>query len=83
MLLPVVAAFYLLLIWVLWKHGALTLAIAACLEYFESVPWTLDMSRWYAIQGVFTAAIVVALAFWGFRNVLGKQTAFPSEALDG
>jgi hypothetical protein len=28
-------------------------------------------------------AVIVALAVWGFRNVLGKQTAFPAAALDG
>jgi hypothetical protein len=28
-------------------------------------------------------AIIVALAVWGFRNVIGKQSAFPAGALDG
>jgi hypothetical protein len=41
------------------------------------------MSRWYAWRQFFVMALVVALAIWGFRNVLGKQTAFPSSALGG
>jgi hypothetical protein len=26
--------------------------------------------------------VIAALAIWGFRNVLGKQSAFPAGALD-
>jgi hypothetical protein len=51
--------------------------------FLSAAPLTLDAGRWYAWRGFFTAAIVVALAVWGFRNVLGKQTAFPTGALDG
>jgi hypothetical protein len=29
-----------------------------------------------------TVVIVMALALWGFRNVLGRQSAFPQLALD-
>jgi len=41
------------------------------------------MSRWCAWQGPIAGAIIMALAIWGFRNALGKQSAFPSGALDG
>ena len=41
------------------------------------------MSRWYASRQWVVLVFVVALALWGFRNVLGKQSAFPAGALDG
>jgi hypothetical protein len=44
---------------------------------------TLNMSRWYAWREWVFVAMVVGLTLWGFRNVLGKQSAFPAGALDG
>jgi hypothetical protein len=83
-LIAVVAAQAMLLAWLLWRHGALALAVAYYTFFAMQIPiWTLNMSRWYAWQGATAAAIVVALALWGFRNVLGKQSAFPAGALDG
>jgi len=82
--LAVAAVWWLLLVWLLWKHGALALAVAfVVFSLVELTPWTLDMSRWYAWRGGLTLAIIAALAFWGFRNVLGRQSAFPTGALDG
>jgi hypothetical protein len=46
-------------------------------------PLTLDVGRWYVWRSWFVVALVVGLALWGFRNVLGKQSAFPAGALDG
>jgi hypothetical protein len=71
-------------VWVFWRHGAL----AFFTTWFVTVvagyaPWTLDMSRWYAWRQWFVVAAIVALAVWGFRNVLGRQSAFPTGALDG
>jgi hypothetical protein len=84
LLLGSAAAFWLLLAGLIWKHGALALAVALFVSaLMEHGPWTLDFSRWYAWRGVFVLTIVAALAFWGFRNVLGKQSAFPAGALDG
>jgi hypothetical protein len=83
LLLAVVGVFWLLLVWLLWKHGALALGIALAVGYLvEGTPWTRDMSRWYAWHGWFVVAVVAGLAFWGFRSVLGRQSAFPSGALD-
>jgi hypothetical protein len=48
-----------------------------------SAPLTLDVGRWYVWRSWFVVALVLGLAFWGFRNVLGKQSAFPAGALDG
>jgi hypothetical protein len=42
--------------------------------------FTLDLSRWYAWRGWLSALLIVGLAIWGFRNVLGRQPAFPSDA---
>jgi hypothetical protein len=33
--------------------------------------------------GLGSSSLVVVLAIWGFRNVLGKQSALPAGALDG
>lgn len=47
-------------------------------------PGTLlaDLSLWYAWQTFVAAAIVLGLSTWGFRNVLGRQTAFSGGVLD-
>ncbi len=71
----------MLFTWLLWRHGALGLTVAYVMS--AGACWTLDMSRWYAWQGPIAGAIIMALAVWGFRNALGKQSAFPSGALDG
>ena len=81
--LAAAAVFWLLFVWVLWKHGALALTVAFFVEFLvEQAPWTLDASRWYFWRGPFVAAIIAALALWGFRNTLGRQSAFPTGALD-
>jgi hypothetical protein len=77
------AACGMLMVWLLWKHGALALTVLYVVSVAVSAPWTLDMSRWYAWQGPIAGAIIMALAVWGFWNVLGRQSAFPSGALDG
>jgi hypothetical protein len=84
LLLAVAGVFWLSLVWLLWEHGALALAVAFFVGFLvQQAPWTLDMSRWYAWRQWFVVALIAALAFWGFCNVLGKQSAFPSGALDG
>jgi len=76
--------FGLILLWLIWKHGALGLAIGQLVGgIMNASPWTLDMSRWYAWRQWLPVAIIVALAVWGFRNVLGRQSAFPGAAPDG
>jgi len=46
-------------------------------------PLTLDVSRWYAWRSWFVVTLVIGLAVWGFRNVLGKQSAFAAVSLEG
>jgi hypothetical protein len=70
--------------WVLWKHGALALAMAIAANGLLLLPpWTLDLARWFAWRQWAIMAIVVGLAVWGFRNVLGRQSIFPAGSLDG
>ena len=84
LLLAIAGGFWLVLVWLLWQLGALAMSIARAVNLLaEQIPWTLDMSRWYAWYGWFFGAVVAGLAYWGFRNVLGRQSAFPSGALDG
>jgi serine/threonine-protein kinase len=78
------ALFAFLMVWLLWKHGALAFATGYFVTLLtQNSPWTLDMSRWYAWRQWVAVVMIAALAIWGFRNVLGKQSAFPSGALDG
>jgi len=39
-------------------------------------PMTLDFSRWYAGRSVLVLSLVLAVALYGFRCALGKQSAF-------
>jgi hypothetical protein len=83
LLVPVVL-YSLLFVWVFWRHGALAFFTSWFVTNLAGyAPWTLDMSRWYAWRQWFVVALIVALAVWGFRNVLGRQSAFPTGALDG
>jgi serine/threonine-protein kinase len=83
-ILSAAAFFWLLLAWLLWRYGALALAVAFAVNLLlDPGSWTLDLSRWYAWRGGITVAVVAALACWGFRNALGRQSAFPTGALDG
>ena len=83
LLLPFASFFWLLLAWLLWKYGALALAVAFLVSTLVGDgPWTMDVSRWYAWRGALVLAAVATLAVWGFLNVLGRQSAFPAGALD-
>ena len=45
-------------------------------------PLTSDMTRWYAWRTFVLAALIAGLATWGFRNVLGRQSALPGGVLE-
>ena len=49
---------------------------------FLNTPITYDVTRWYAARTLLPVGLAVALALWGFRNVLGRQTAMPGGALE-
>jgi len=60
-----------------------TLVLLLVGRVLSAAPLTLDVGRWYVWRSWFVVALVIGLALWGFRNVLGKQSAFPAGALDG
>lgn len=63
---------------VLNRHGLLACVVAVTVGVaILDTPFTLDMSRWYAWRTPLFGALMTGLAMWGFRNVLGRQTAFP------
>jgi hypothetical protein len=67
----------------LYRFGLLALVISLSVSFaLTNAPLTLDPSRWYFWQGAFVVALVLGLAIWGFRNVLGKQALLPAGALE-
>jgi hypothetical protein len=48
---------------------------------FESAPPTLQTSAWYASSGFATHAIVGALAVYGFKTAIGKQSLLDGAAI--
>ena len=67
----------------LYRFGLLAQVIGISVSSaLNNAPLTLDTSRWYVWQGAFVVALVLGLAIWGFKNVLGKQTLLPAGALE-
>jgi len=68
---------------VLWRFGLLALAAGLAVNYIvRQTPWTLDAAQWFAWRPALTCVLVLGLAVWGFRNVLGRQPAFAKLDLD-
>ena len=66
------------------RGGLLATAVQLAVFWFlRAAPLTLDVSRWYAWRSYLVVALVVSVAVWGFRNVLGKQPAFAAVSLEG
>jgi hypothetical protein len=67
-------------VFVFWNTGLLALAVwFVVVVLIRDTPWTQDLTSWCAWPTWFTTALIAALAVWGFRNVLGRQSAFPAE----
>jgi len=68
-------------VFVFWKSGLLALAVwlVVCVV-LRDTPWTFALTAWYSWPTWFATALIAGLAFWGFRNVLGRQSAFPRES---
>ena len=67
-------------VFILWKSGLLALAVwLVVVVVLRDTPWTVALGSWYAWPTWFGAALLAALAFWGFENVLGRQSAFPTD----
>ena len=48
----------------------------------RSTPWTFDLAKWFAWRPILSVLLIIGLALWGFRNVLGRQSPFPKLRLD-
>ena len=46
-------------------------------------PLTLDSSRWYAWRTGVIAALMLAIAVWGFRAATGRRRILPAAMLEG
>jgi len=73
-------AFTALLLTVFVRAGLLGLVMAWLIfqVIVFCVPWALDPSRWYFWRGAVVFFVLLAVPWWGFRNALGKQSAFPA-----
>ena len=70
-------------VWLVRRFGLLALAAGLAVNIVvRFTPWTLDVTKWFAWRPIMTTVIVLVIALWGFRNVLGRQPAFPKLALD-
>ena len=66
---------------VLWRGGLLGLAVwLAAIVLLRDTPWTSELTRWHAGPTWLAGALLAGLALWGFRNVLGRQSAFSAES---
>jgi serine/threonine-protein kinase len=71
-------------VFVFRRGGLLTFAVwLVVLLALRDTPWTFALTRWYAWPTWFTMVLIFGLAFWGFRNVLGRQSAFPAPPHEG
>jgi hypothetical protein len=65
------------------RRGLLALAAGLSVNYVvRSTPWTLELAKKFAWRPILSVALIIGLALWGFRNVLGRQSAFPKLQLD-
>jgi hypothetical protein len=71
---------------VLAMRTGLLAAVAAWFSYslvLVTGPKTLDFGRWYAWRTPVVAAVLVCLALWGFRAVMGRRKILSVEMLEG
>lgn len=65
------------------RFGLFALAVGLGVNYVvRATPWTFDLAKWFAWRPMLSAVLMMGLALWGFRNVLGRQSAFPKLRLD-
>jgi hypothetical protein len=65
------------------RFGLFALAVGLGVNYVvRATPWTFDLAKWFAWRPMLSVILIMGLALWGFRNVLGRQSAFPKLQLD-
>jgi serine/threonine-protein kinase len=78
--LPVIVPIYALLVVVVFRFGLVPLVVAVfTVDMLASVPFTADLSAWYASATVFALLSVVALAGWGFYHSLSGKPIWKME----
>ncbi len=70
--LPAAILVYSIAVLIVVRFGLIPLACAVfTVDLLVNVPFTADLSAWYASTGILVLCSVVALAGWGFYNALG------------
>ena len=65
-------------VFVLWRSGLLALAVwFVVIVLIRDTPWTPALASWCGWPEWLTAVLIAGLTLWGFKNVLGRQPAFP------
>lgn len=65
------------------RFGLVTLAVGIfTADALLNVPFTLDLSSWYAGSTAFVLMSVLALAAWGFYTSLGRQQLWKAELFE-
>jgi len=83
LMVPFVASYSVLLVFVLYRYGLLALALAFFVSHlWVFFPITSDFAAWYAFDFVIALAISVALAAYGFHMSLAGQSLFGGKLLD-
>jgi len=65
------------------RFGLLALTVGTAVNYvIRQTPWTFDPAQWFAWRPALTCVLVLAVAAWGFLNVLGRQSPFAAVDID-
>jgi len=70
-------------VWILLRFGVLAFVVATFVSaLLGQLPFTLDLSAWYASGTIVTFVTVVVLAVWSFRVALGGRQIWKEDFLD-
>jgi hypothetical protein len=77
---PRILLIYVVLVIVLLRFGLVPLAVGVyTTDMLANVPFSADLSAWYATTSLLTLISVVALAGWGFYHSLGGEPVWKVE----
>jgi serine/threonine-protein kinase len=72
--IPTIVLIYGLLVLIVLRFGLVPLAVGAfTVDMFGNVPFTADLSQWYASTTILALLLIVAMAGWGFYHSLGGE----------
>jgi len=82
-MIPLIAAYSLLFVLVLYRFGLLTLAFGMFVAHlWVFFPVTSELTAWYATDFVIALVICVGLVIYGFYTSLGGQSVFRGRLLE-